>query len=291
MKEYIDSINWSEVWEFSKHILLPNMGWFIFWTILFLVLGLIISIVLNVYLYRKNFFTRDKKYYNWIAKLWIPYLVIICLYFFGMLGLFYGTHSILSKENKSLTASIYTKTIGNTFASQKDKKAFLATLQELSNSSENVSKSTTEAIALYIKNKNTGMSSVDNFKNSSSAYLLKKYEPEVYSAIIYGFMKVVDDKADLASFKKIKYAEFKLLLQKLDKIEPKRIEDSIQLEMSHKLQTFLDYIYKGIMKHELLFFALFLIIPFVEYLIYWKFVKIKEADASELKTVENVISR
>jgi hypothetical protein len=290
MKEYIDTINWSEVWEFSKHIILPNMGWFIFWTVLFIITGLIISIVLNVYLYRKNIFTRDKKYYNWIAKLWIPYIILVFLYFFGMLGLFYGGHSILSKENKIMTASIYAKTVGPTFSSEKDKKAFLATLQELSNSSEDVSKSLTKTLGLYITKNNTGLSSVDNFKNSSSTYLLHKYESEIYSATIYGFMKVVDTKADLASFKKIKYTEFKLLLKKLDKIEPKRIEESIQLEMSHKLQTILDYIYKGIMKHELLFLALFLIIPFIEYFIYLKFVKTKEADVSGPKPVENVIN-
>lgn len=289
MKEYIDTINWSEVWEFSKHIILPNMGWFIFWTVLFIITGLIISIVLNVYLYRKNIFTRDKKYYNWIAKLWIPYIIVVFLYFFGMLGLFYGGHSILSKENKSMTASIYAKTVGSTFSSEKDKKAFLSTLQQLSNSSEDVSKSLTKTLGLYITKNNTGLSSVDNFKNSSSTYLLHKYESEVYSAIMYGFMKVVDDKADITSFKKIKYAELKLLLKKLDKIEPKRIEESIQLEMSHKLQTILDYIYKGIMKHELLFLALFLIIPFIEYFIYLKFVKTKETDISGPKPVENVI--
>ncbi|MBF4518210.1 hypothetical protein IRZ71_17740 [Flavobacterium sp. ANB] len=275
MKEYIDTINWQEVWEFSKHIILPNLGWFIFWTILFILLGLIISIVLNVYLYRKNFFTRDRTYYNWIAKLWIPYIIIVCIYFFGMLGLFYGGHSILSKENKSITANIYTKTVGSTFSSEKDKKAFLQTLQQLSNSSEDVSKSLTKTLGLYIEKNNTGLSSVDNFKNSSSTYLLKKYESEVYAATMYGFMKVIDDKADIASFKKIKYTELKSLLTKLDKIEPKRIEESIQLEMGHKLQAILDYIYKGIMKHELLFFVLFLIIPFIEYFIYWKFLKKK----------------
>lgn len=290
MKQYLDTINWQEAWEFSKHIILPNLGWFIFWTVLFIIFGLIISIVLNVYLYRKNFFTRDRTYYNWIAKLWIPYIILICIYFFGMLGLFYGGHSILSKENKSMTTSIYAKTVGSTFSSEKDKKAFLQTLQQLSNSSEDVSKSLTKTLGLYIKKNNTGMSSVDNFKNSSSTYLLNKYESEVYSATMYGFMKVVDDKADITSFKKIKYDELKLLLKKLDKIEPKRIEDSIQLEMEHKLQTILDYIYKGIMKHELLFFAIFLIIPFIEFFIYWKFVKKKESDISGPKPVENVIS-
>lgn len=290
MKQYLDTINWQQAWEFSKHIILPNLGWFIFWTILFVVLGLIISIVLNVYLYRKNFFTRDRTYYNWIAKLWIPYIIVVCIYFFGMLGLFYGGHSILSKENKSMTANIYAKTVGSTFSSEKDKKAFLATLQQLSNSSEDVSKSLTKTIGLYITKNNTGMSSIDNFKNSSSTYLLQKYESEVYSATMYGFMKVVDDKADITSFKKIKYDELKLLLKKLDKIEPKRIEDSIQLEMGHKLQTILDYIYKEIIKHELLFFVLFLIIPFIEFFIYWKFVKKKESDVSGPKPVENVIT-
>ncbi|KUJ60692.1 hypothetical protein AR687_16820 [Flavobacteriaceae bacterium CRH] len=283
MKEYIDTIDWKEVWEFSKHIILPNLGWFIFWTVLFILLGLIISIVLNVYLYRKNFFTRDKKYYNWIAKLWIPYIIIVCLYFSAMLGLFYGGHFVLARENESMTANIYAKTVGSTFSSEKDKKAFLLTLQQLSNSSEDVSKSLTKAINLYINKNNTGMSSIDNFKNSSSTYLLQKYEPEIYSATIYGFMKVVDDRADIASFKKINYSDLKLLLTKLDKIEPKRIEESIQLEMGHKLKTILDYIYKEIVKHELLFFALFLIIPFIEYFIYWKFIKKKIVPVAEEK--------
>ncbi|MEO8238987.1 MAG: hypothetical protein ABI793_04455 [Flavobacterium sp.] len=288
MKEYIDAIDWREVWGFSKHFILPNFGWLIFWAILFIVLGLIISIVLNVFLYKKNFFTRDRKHYNWIAKLWIPYLILICVYFLGMLGLFYGGHSILVKENKSMTASLYAKTIGSTFSSEKDKKAFLSVLQELSNSSGNMSKSLTTAMSLYIKKNNTGMASVDNFKNSSSAYLFQKYEADIYSATIYGFMKVVDDKADIASFKKINYSEFKLLLTKLDKIEPKKIEDSIQLEMGHKVESVLNYVYKDLMKHELLLFALFLMLPFIEYFIYLRFVKKKIVLAAEEETVSNV---
>ena len=50
MKEYIDSIDWSEIWEFSKQFILPNIGWFIFWIILFFILGLILGIIFNVFL-------------------------------------------------------------------------------------------------------------------------------------------------------------------------------------------------------------------------------------------------
>lgn len=289
MKEFIDSIAWSEVWEISKQYILPNIGWFIFWLVLFIILGLILGIVFNVFLYRKNIFFRDKKYYNWFAKLWIPYFIIVFIYFFSMIGLFYGVHSVLKSENKSITANIYSKTIGTTFSSEKEKKDFLHTLQTLSKSSEDVSKSMTEALAIYIKQNNSGFASVDNFKNSSTSYLLKKYESEVYSACVYGFMKVVDDKANMKNVKDIDYTQFKTLLQKLDQIEPQRIELSIQSEIGRKLQAVLDYIFKEILKHELLFFLLFLIIPFVEYFIYLKFVKTKESDLSKPKPVENVI--
>ncbi|WP_316633430.1 hypothetical protein [uncultured Flavobacterium sp.] len=288
MKEYIDSIDWSEIWEFSKQFILPNIGWFIFWVVLFIILGLILGIVFNIFLYRKNIFFRDKKYYNWLAKLWIPYFMIVFLYFSAMIGIFYGGHSILKSENKNIAANIYSKTIGTTFSSEKEKKDFLHTLQTLSNSSEDVSKSMTEALGTYIKQNNSGFASVDNFKNSSTSYLLKKYESEVYSACVYGFMKVVDDKADMKNVKNIDYTEFKSLLQKLDQIEPQRIELSIQSEMERKLQSVLDYIFKEILKHELFFFLLFLLIPFIEYFIYLKFIKTKESDLNSPKSVNNV---
>lgn len=289
MKEYIDSINWSEIWELSKQFILPNIGWFIFWIVLFIVLGFILGIVFNVFLYRKNIFFREQKYYNWFAKLWIPYLMIVFLYFSAMIGLFYGAHSVLKSENKNITANIYAKTIGTTFSSEKEKKDFLHTLQTLSRSSEDVSKSLTEALAIYIKQRNSGFAAVDNFKNSSTSYLLQKYESEVYSACVYGFMKVVDNKADMKNVKNIDYTTFKSLLQKLDQIEPQRIELSIQSEIGRKLESVLNYFFKEILKHELLFFLLFLIIPFVEYFIYLKFVKTKESDLSGPKPVENVI--
>jgi hypothetical protein len=194
--------------------------------------------------------------------------MVVFIYFFSMIGLFYGGHSVLKSENKNITANIYSKTIGTTFSSEKEKKDFLHSLQLLSNSSEDVSKSVTQALALYIKQKNSGLQAVDKFKNSSTSYLLQKYESEVYSACVYGFMKVVDDKADMKNVKDIDYTKFKTLLQKLDQIEPQRIERSIQSEMGRKLQSGLDLIFKEILKHELLFFLLFLIIPFVEYFIY-----------------------
>lgn len=289
MKEFIDSINWSEIWEITKEYVLPNIGWFIFWIVLFVIIGLILGIVFNVFLYRKNIFFRDRKYYNWFAKLWIPYFMVVFLYFSSMIGLFYGVHSVLRSENKSITSNIYSRTIGSTFSSEKEKKEFLHSLQTLSNSSEDVSKSMTQALAIYIKQNNSGYASVDNFKNSSTSYLLKKYESEVYSACVYGFMKVVDDQANMKNVKDIDYTQFKSLLQKLDKIEPQRIENSIQSEMGRKLQAILDYIFKEILKHELFFFFLFLLIPFVEYFIYLKFIKTKESDLSRPKPVENVI--
>ncbi|MNL27132.1 hypothetical protein D3C87_1487010 [compost metagenome] len=216
--------------------------------------------------------------------------MIVFLYFFAMIGLLYGGKSVLKSENKNITANIYSKTIGTTFSSEKEKKDFLHSLQLLSNSSEDVSKSLTQALALYIKQNNSGLQSVDNFKNSSTSYLLQKYESEVYSACVYGFMKVVDDKADMKNVKDIDYAKFKVLLQKLDQIEPQRIESSIQSEMGRKLQAGLDLIFNEILKHELLFFFLFLIIPFVEYFIYLKFVKRKDDDFNGPKPVENVIA-
>jgi len=273
MKEYIDNINWLEVWEFSKQFILPNIGWFILWIILFIVLGIILGIVFNVFLYRKNFFYRDKKYYNWFAKLWIPYFLIVILYFMTMIGLFYGTHSILRSENKNIAAKIYSNTFGTTFSSEKEKKDFLHALQLLSNSSEDVSKTLTKAFGSYIKEKNSGLSTLDNFKNSSTSYLLEKYESDVYSACIYGFMKAVDKKADMRNVKNIDYAEFKSALAKLDQIEPQKIELSLQSEMGRKLQSVQNFIFYGILKHELIFFLFFLLIPFVEFLIYIKFVK------------------
>lgn len=275
MKEYIDTIDWSETWDFLKLYILPNIGWFIFWIVLFVVIGLIVSIVLNIYLFRKNIFTRDRQYYNWIAKLWIPYIVVVCIYFSAMFGLFYGTHYVLEKENKNITANIYAKTIGPKFSSEKNKKEFLTSLQALSNVSEEATKSITHSVSEEIKKNNSGMAVIDNFKNSSCNYLYQKYESEIYSAGIYGIIKVVDKQVDVASIKKVDYTDFKLLLKKLDKVEPKQIEKSVQAEISLKIKNILNYFYKGIMKHEALFFFFFLSFPFIEYLIYLKFIKRK----------------
>jgi hypothetical protein len=275
MKEYIDNINWSEIWAFSKQFILPNIGWFVLWLVLFLILGLVMSIFLNRYLYKKNLFTRDRKYYNWIAKLWIPYIVIVCLYFFGMFGLLYGSRAILTNENKSITASLYSHSLGTTFSTEAEKKAFLSSVQSLSNSSEDASQSMTKTLADYIKKSNTGMASVDHFKDASSSFLLQKYESEVYSACVFGCMKAVDSKADMHTVKNVGYAEFKSLLKKLDQIEPQKIEQSIQAEMGRKLQKAINLIYNEIMKHEIFFFLLFLAFPFIEFLIYVKFVKMK----------------
>jgi hypothetical protein len=271
----MDTIDWSETWEFLKEYILPNIGWFIFWILLFLIIGLIISIVLNVYLYKKNFFTRDRTHYNWIVKLWIPYLVLVCLYFFGMFGLFYSGHFVLERENKNITASIYAKTIGPKFSSEKNKTAFLNSLQELSNVSEEASKSLTKSLVLNIQKNNSGMAAVDNFKNSSCSYLYQKYEAEIYSATMYGLIKAVDNQVGVANIKKVDYSDFKSILKKLDKVKPEQIEKSIQSEISLKIKTILNYFYKAIMKHEALFFLLFLAFPFIEYLIYLKFVKRK----------------
>ncbi|MCC9071130.1 hypothetical protein LNQ49_05930 [Flavobacterium sp. F-65] len=276
MNEFINTINWSETWIFLKQYILPNIGWLVFWIVLFILIGLAISIVLNIYLYKKKYFNRDRKYYNWIAKLWIPYIILVCLYFFGMFGFIYGCHIILDKENTTITTNIYSKTIGPAFSSEENKKEFLASLQKLMNSSEDASKSLSQSLALYIEKNNSGIATVDNFKNSSSNYLLQKYESEIFSATAYGLIKTVDSKVDIANIKNVDYSQFKSLLTKLDKIKSEQIEKSIQLEMGLKVKNISDYFYKGIMKHEVLFYLLFMSFPFIEYLIYLKFYKTKK---------------
>lgn len=195
-----------------------------------------------------------------------------------MIGLLYGGHSIMEKENKNIAAHIYSNTIGTAFSSEKEKKDFLHSLQNISNSSEGVSRSMAQALAVYIKQNNSGFASVDKLKNSSTSYLLKKYKSDVYSACVYGFMKVADDKADMKNVKNIDYAQFKSLLKKLDQAEPQKIELSLQSEMGHKLQSVFDFVFKEILKHELLFFLFFLSLPFIEYLIYSRLVKRLETD-------------
>jgi hypothetical protein len=97
-------------------------------------------------------------------------------------------------------------------------------------------------------------------------------------------MKVVDSKADMKNVTNMDYTTFKSLLQKLDQIEPQRIELSIQSEMGRKLQAVQNYFFKEILTHELLFFLFFLLIPFIEYFIYLRFVKTRENNTNTVVT-------
>ncbi|MDW8851767.1 hypothetical protein SD960_16820 [Flavobacterium sp. MMLR14_040] len=278
MANFYDSIKWAIIWEFLSEFILPNLGKVILSVILFIFLGLILSTIFTRFLYKKNFFHRDRKYYNWIVKLWIPYIIILFLYFSAIIGCLYKSHSVLLEEKKNLSTKLYSMTFGSSFASEKNSKDFLDLIQKYSNLSEKTSTILTSALLEKVQQKNTGIKSIDNFKNSSSSYLIKTYQSEIYAAFLYSILKSTDEKIDIKNIKDLQYSDFKILLKNLNKINPQKIEQSIQAELENKIEVTINYAYTELLKHELILFILFLIIPFIEYFIYVKFVKKSETN-------------
>ena len=124
-------INWIYLWEIIRDIVLPHIGRLVFNIVIFTVIGLIISIILLVIMGKKKVLTRVNKIYKIIIRIiYIPSIIVVCLFFFAQIGLFRGIYRVLTIENPRIVNGIYTQTINQIFSSEQEKETFLLEMKD-----------------------------------------------------------------------------------------------------------------------------------------------------------------
>jgi len=253
-------MDWHVFWEIIRDIVLPHLGRLILNIIVFLIVGILISIFLVVIFKKKNILSRKNRIYTLIIRtIYIPGIIIAGLVFCFQIGFIRGVYKIIKKENPQITNGIYMGTVGQLVATDKDKDAFVEEMKSLAYKAQQSNTEFTYALSNGIS-KQTKNAEINSF----SAYVVKKYNEEVYSAVLFGFCYAADIKFD----KKLNYSDFENVLDIIKKTDRVKVEKSIKFAMGMKLHKLFYKQYISAITSIIISWLLVLAIPLVEFLIY-----------------------
>ncbi|PKV51784.1 hypothetical protein ATE84_3882 [Aquimarina sp. MAR_2010_214] len=271
---FLDQIDWKSLWEIIRDIVLPHSGTLILNCILFLFLGFIIAIVYCIVLYRKGIFKRTPKYYNWAVKLYIPLLIIGMLYVFGQWGIIRGVYRIINVERPIVVTNIYKGTLEYFFDNEQEKNKFLISLQLLAMETESSSKDFITLLKSHYEKKETkDQSFIGSVENKLATFFINHYGEEIYTYALYNMITTAAGKgAHVDVSDSFSYEQFKVAIDFLLEVGHQDLEKIILEKLDNWLQDVLSSQYYSIIKSLLILLILIMIIPFIEYFIYKKWI-------------------
>jgi hypothetical protein len=263
--EKLNQVNWKEI---ITEIVLPHIGTITLYIVLFCILGFILSIVYNLVLWKKNIFIRQHKYYNWLVKLYIPALVFVFLYFSVQFAFIFGAKKIIKNEEAIVVSELYEVSVSQFLKTPQERKNFILKLQESSAGFKKLGNDISQGVNTYVSQNNSGYNIIDNSKNKLTGYVIKEYEANLYTAILFGLLKATGSTIGKEELKDMSYSEVNLLVNQLNTLDPKEIETSIKAKLTEFVDKIISSQINGFAKTTLFIFLLIIFIPVLECLIY-----------------------
>ena len=290
--KYLKNLDW---WSLLKEIILPHVGTLIFYLILFFVVGIVCGIIYNVVLWKKQFYKREPKYYNWGAKLYIVASMGVFIYFSLHLAFIFAAKSIIKKEENRIVSQIYEQAAVMAFETPELRNNFIRKIQEGTIEIQAGTKNTAVALGKYVASKNVGIGFVDKGKNKLAVFIFDKYKDDIYSASLYGMLLAAG--RGHVKIEDLSYADLKALVATLNTLEPKKIEESIKIKLTEKVNELVSAKIGALIQSTFILLLLILLIPIVEFYIYtwwWKrkveqAVTTDEASASPINRGDNLL--
>jgi hypothetical protein len=267
--EKLSEINWKDI---ISEIVLPHLGTLALYIVMFCVVGFILGLIYTILLWKKNIFVRQQKYYNWFAKLYIPALIFVFLYFAVHFAFIYGAKSIIKDEQSKVVNEIYETSVKIAFENPEARKEFIHKLQSSSIGIQKLGKEISEDVIKEVSENNSGISFVDSGKNKLTSFVVNKYKTNLYAATVYGL-----NAAAGSQFKtdKMTLEEVTNLVNILNTLEPAKIETSVKTKLTEMVDKIVTSQINGFAKTTLLIFLLLIFIPVLEWLIYNWYMKRK----------------
>lgn len=250
----------SDIWHIISDIVLPHIGRIIMSIISFSLLGILISTVLLIIMFRKKIMTRSNSAYQIIIRIiYIPMIVIICIYSFGNLGFIRGVYQVVSAENKDMVNGIYGLTVNQYFGTDREKDLFIkemkTTLLEV------------EASGLSFMDSFEEKMKVSDAVNSTPGIvssIVSIYRKEIYKAAINGVFYAADSQFNTET----DHESLNKTIDMLYVTDREKIENAIKHSLEEKLQEMIDGHYHSALISNFLLWLILLSVPFIEFMIY-----------------------
>lgn len=195
----------------------------------------------------------------------------IFIYFSMHLAFIFAAKNIIKKEENRIVSQIYEQAAVLAFETPELRNNFIRKIQDGTIEIQAGTRNTAIALNKYVSSKNVGIGFVDKGKNKLAFYIFDKYKEDIYSASLYGMLLAagrghvkIDD---------LSYDDLKALVATLNTLEPKKIEESIKIKLTEKVDELVTAKINALIKSTLLLFFLILLIPIVEFYVYawwWK---------------------
>jgi hypothetical protein len=269
--ETFTEIHWKEI---ITEIVLPHLGTLTLYIVGFCVLGFILGLIYTILLWKKNVFVRQQKYYNWFAKLYIPALIFVFLYFAVHFAFIYGAKSIIKDEQSKVVNEIYETSLKIAFENPEARKEFIQKLRSSIIGIQKLGVEISEDTIKEVSENNSGIGFVDSGKSKLTSFVVNKYKTNLYASTLYGL-----NVAAGSQFKtdKMTLEEVTTLVNVLNTLEPAKIETSVKNKLTELVDKIISSQINGFAKTTLLIFLLLIFIPVLEWLIYNWYMKRKVA--------------
>lgn len=226
---YLKNVDW---WNLLKEIVIPHLGTLVLYFVFFFIVGIVCGVIYNLILWKKQFYKRAPKYYNWGVKLYIIASMGIFIYFSMHLAFIFAAKNIIKKEENRIVSQIYEQAAVLAFETPELRNNFIRKIQDGTIEIQAGTRNTAIALNKYVSSKNVGIGFVDKGKNKLAFYIFDKYKEDIYSASLYGMLLAagrghvkIDD---------LSYDDLKALVATLNTLEPKKIEESIKIKLTEK---------------------------------------------------------
>jgi hypothetical protein len=246
-------------------------------------IGLLVSVVLIVAYGKMGVFRRPvNKWYNRGVKLYIPYLLVVCVTIAAQCGFYRAVYRGLIAVNDAVVSSLYERALGPALGSPAARQAFLNSVQETARGGQNLGQAITGAIkeALHSRVADGGSLS-DRAAVTVTDWFIDRYEDDIASVILYGIYLKADGHLQLHSTgEPMEYHEFKEGADYLLNLDLAQVESAIQGNLGTLTHGLIASQYKGAMKGTLILGALLVLLPVVEWSVYLWIMRKRTAQGS-----------
>ncbi|MBL0036522.1 MAG: hypothetical protein IPP26_12360 [Flavobacteriales bacterium] len=268
-------------WKALAEISMSHLGSTVGSTASAVGIGLLVGIALCILFWKLGLFRRPvNKWYNGLAKLWIPFILVVCMMIGGQIGLYRSVYRSVIASNDAAMAALYESALGPALGTPEKRQAFLQSVQASAKDGQNLGKAFTTAIKDLLHSRIPQ----DRTMAEDGAVLLadwaiEHYEDDIASAILYGIYLKTGGHLQLHSNagEPMEYGEFHDNVEQLLKIDLGQMEAAIKGNLGGLTHGLIESQYKGMVKGALLMGLLLVLLPVIEWAIYTLVMKRKLA--------------
>lgn len=244
------------------------------YTAICLFIGLVFSTTKILVFKKYKVISRQHRYYNLFVKLYIPAVFIITMIFSLKIGLFWGVYEAVKKDSYPISKQVYQTSSYYIFKEDTSKAVFISDLKSIvSELSKDNTKAKVEIVDI-VKAYDLKYKAVDTPKNWLAKMFVDRYGDKIHTLVVYGMLNAVPGTHVSES---ISYHEFDRLAGELTRLDVEHMEHSIIEKIQHLFLYILKYQFRALIKGALIIWALLMLIPWVEFVIYTCIMKRKNS--------------